>query len=531
MPDYFGHLKFSSRFEFKIDTGKTLYLMKWVSTCTLSHKTRKWLIHALNDNKTTDGTTKKSETNVKNFAYPSVCVFITRFQPNRPPYIALHIVKTSNARRLGDSACWCKFMVWVSNSLVIRKNGISITYTWLLSQKICNRLVHALNGNPMVKKKSGRKVKNFATSSFVVGDRSRISRALTKFCSNEVEWRSVKHGWRFDGEAMGMQNFIVFFWESKQTASLAGKGAVKAKNRILSELSIAGSSGLPDDWKLKDDTHQKADWSDQQMSIDFSELPPSLNPIPEVKLNPSLCVKTPNLIADGINSPDAKDIFMHTVNSSNESNNKLLLHHSNVGLLSPPNVISPIMRSGDTSTSVSPSWANVARFLKSNEGGAAKHFTTGNRAELLKDGNISGYPKNVCSIKFNNSTFGDKQKKHRYNAKTRSPNKLLVRKRRDVKNQKGSSLKAFVLASGVLDVGRVMELKVNELRSLVMELKLKIPKKVKKQALRRMIISKFGSRYNSHSSPMKIRHSKNHFGKALIGEAGVKILIKKGVCF
>jgi len=146
---------------------------------------------------------------------------------------------------------------------------------------------------------------------------------------------------------------------------------------------------------------------------------------------------------------------------------------------------------------------------------------------------ISGYPNIACPTKWNTGVSGDKQKKHRwgYNAKNRSPNKLLVRKRRGVKNQKSSHLMAFVLTNGVLDIGRVMELKVNELRSLLMELKLKIPKKAEKQALQRIIISKLGSRCNSPSSPMKFRLSKNHLGRVLNGGAGDNKLIKKEVCF
>ena len=53
---------------------------------------------------------------------------------------------------------------------------------WFLPRKVRNRLIHALNGNSMDKIKGRKKVKQFATSSFHVGDRCTITKALSKLC-------------------------------------------------------------------------------------------------------------------------------------------------------------------------------------------------------------------------------------------------------------------------------------------------------------------------------------------------------------
>ena len=177
----------------------------------------------------------------------------------------------------------------------------------------------------MAKKKGVGKVKNFATCSFQVGDRSRISQALKKFCCNEVVWRPVKNGYRYDGEAIGLQNFIAFFWKSKQTASLAGKGAAEAKKRILREFSTSSMIGLNDDSNLKNGIHSRSNWSALDMSIDFSQPPPYMDPIPEVRLNISLTDTNPNMEAIDNHIPD--DIDMHTIDSSIMDSKKHLPHH------------------------------------------------------------------------------------------------------------------------------------------------------------------------------------------------------------
>ena len=55
---------------------------------------------------------------------------------------------------------------------------------WFFPRKARNRLIHALNGNSMDKIKGRKKVKQFATSAFHVGDRYTITKALSKLCGS-----------------------------------------------------------------------------------------------------------------------------------------------------------------------------------------------------------------------------------------------------------------------------------------------------------------------------------------------------------
>ena len=92
-------------------------------------------------------------------------------------------------------------------------------------------------------------------------------------------WHSVKNGYRFDGKALGLQNFV-FFWSSKKSASLAGKGAEKAKKLILLELSMSTKVEIPVESnilisaEIVKDGHHNSSWSETEMSIDFSQPPP-----------------------------------------------------------------------------------------------------------------------------------------------------------------------------------------------------------------------------------------------------------------
>ena len=85
--------------------------------------------------------------------------------------------------------------------------------------------------------KAGKKAKDFATSSFWIGDRSKITKALDKLCRpRKIKWVRKKHCDRFNGLAFGMKDFIAFFWRKRQTLSFAGKGAGAAKQWIIKEL-------------------------------------------------------------------------------------------------------------------------------------------------------------------------------------------------------------------------------------------------------------------------------------------------------
>ena len=110
--------------------------------------------------------------------------------------------------------------------------------SWSLSRKARNSLIHALNGNAPRKKKQKTRTKKIAYSSFPVGTRSLITKALSKLCSVSIDRIPVKNGFRFHGEAVGMENFVVFFWISKKIIRFAGKGALSAKRWIWSELDI-----------------------------------------------------------------------------------------------------------------------------------------------------------------------------------------------------------------------------------------------------------------------------------------------------
>ena len=95
---------------------------------------------------------------------------------------------------------------------------------WFLSRKVRNRLIHMLNGNSMVKNKVKRKTKNFATSSFPVGDRSLITKALAKLCGISIDWIPIKYGFRFNGKVADIGSFVVFFWRSKIQRELRWEG-------------------------------------------------------------------------------------------------------------------------------------------------------------------------------------------------------------------------------------------------------------------------------------------------------------------
>ena len=89
------------------------------------------------------------------------------------------------------------------------------------------------------KTKAGKKVKNFATSSFWVVDRSKITKGLGKLCRpRKIEWVRKKHCDRFHGLAFGMEDFNAFFWRKKQTVSFSGKGAGAAKQWIITEIDL-----------------------------------------------------------------------------------------------------------------------------------------------------------------------------------------------------------------------------------------------------------------------------------------------------
>ena len=135
----------------------------------------------------------------------------------------------------------------VSNFLKRKRLAIS---AWSLSRKARNSLVHSINGNSAVnirrKSKAGSKVKDFSTSSFWIGDRSKITEGLVKLCKpRKIAWVAKKYCDRFDGKAFGMEDFIVFYWRAKETISFSGKGAVAAKNWFMKELDIAPQLDIP----------------------------------------------------------------------------------------------------------------------------------------------------------------------------------------------------------------------------------------------------------------------------------------------
>ena len=84
-------------------------------------------------------------------------------------------------------------------------------------------LVHTLNDNPPAKTGKVKKVKAFATSAFQVTDKDTFSRALSKLCEHEISWIAGKHGDRFNGQATGMEDFIVFWRRAKGKASFLVK--------------------------------------------------------------------------------------------------------------------------------------------------------------------------------------------------------------------------------------------------------------------------------------------------------------------
>ena len=153
--------------------------------------------------------------------------------------------------------------------------------------------------------------KSFAFSSFPVCDRSEISKVLLKLCVHSIDWVPIKHGFRFDGEATGMEKFVVFFWSSKKTVSFAGKGALSAKRWIWTELDMdtkirKGKNSVGKDTYIDNLDESKQKWSDMDKDIDFSKPPLWLQPIPDVVLE-----DTGDL--NGTNSyigPDARDIDM-----------------------------------------------------------------------------------------------------------------------------------------------------------------------------------------------------------------------------
>ena len=106
----------------------------------------------------------------------------------------------------------------------------------------------------------------------------------------------------------------------------------------------------------------------------------------------------------------------------------------------------------------------------------------------------------------------------------------MVKKRKNIKNQDFSTLGLSSLKNGPFDIGRVMELKVNQLRFLARELSLKIPKKAKKQALQSILISKLRLKHNNASSlPNMLGVQQNHHSKTQKSDVGFKISIKKDV--
>ena len=86
----------------------------------------------------------------------------------------------------------------------------------------CKLMNFNFNGNVLAKRKVMGKANVFDTSSFIVGVRSRISKALAKMCRREIVWHPIIYWFINNGEALDMPNFITFYWSSKKTVSFAG---------------------------------------------------------------------------------------------------------------------------------------------------------------------------------------------------------------------------------------------------------------------------------------------------------------------
>ena len=213
--------------------------------------------------------------------------------------------------------------------------------TWFRSRKVRNSLIHTLNGNGLAKMKKDRgKTKDFATSSFVVGERSIVTKALSKLCGREIDWCPKQYGFRFDGEAVGMQNFIAFWWTSKKAVSFSGKGALKAKKWMLDELATDSKKGSP--WKLAcsalasretASNKRNLDWSDDHLPIDFSHPSEPLEPLQNASR------KLPNALVSGkwsagnSSSPKSENISaIDKVNMSSASNLRFNSFHDSGSL-------------------------------------------------------------------------------------------------------------------------------------------------------------------------------------------------------
>ena len=128
-----------------------------------------------------------------------------------PPGFIFQLKKTAYYVILNYCGLWnncCRECLWEGNGSIGIIKNYSYCTAWSLSQKERNRLVHALNGNTTSrtdsKIKSGKGVKDFATSSFKVADLSKITRALAKLCyPSRIEWSTKKHCDRYDGVAPG----------------------------------------------------------------------------------------------------------------------------------------------------------------------------------------------------------------------------------------------------------------------------------------------------------------------------------------
>ena len=95
----------------------------------------------------------------------------------------------------------------------------------------------------------------------------------------------IDYGFRFGGEALGMKNFNVFYWCSKNTASFNGKGALSAKRWIWSELGMDDKTVLPkidesvvQNMSIDDISKVKMDCSDMIESEVFSKSSELLKP-------------------------------------------------------------------------------------------------------------------------------------------------------------------------------------------------------------------------------------------------------------
>ena len=137
-------------------------------------------------------------------------------------------------------------------------------------------------------KKKG-KVKAFATSAFFVGERSKITKVLSELCGREVDWCPTEHGFKFEGEALGMKNFIVFYWKKRKTVSFSGKGAWSAKKWTLDQLAGVSDHGYPKELDGNElassdmvSINRKLDWSDDHLPLDFTQPPEHLESLPNV---------------------------------------------------------------------------------------------------------------------------------------------------------------------------------------------------------------------------------------------------------